>query len=166
MEYIPKLEFRDLIIERGSSKAKIGEILNIIKRIKSKKVVLQIFDSSSIANKTHLIGAYLNALIAFKNHTNRTRTPAMEMLLFAAMTRQIEDAIRIAGAKEDADFVVFSNNAAAFGKLSRLIKGRKKFDPNPAHVKGVMKKFGIKYNKAKNADVAILQKMATVRLDN
>jgi tRNA threonylcarbamoyladenosine modification (KEOPS) complex Cgi121 subunit len=163
---IPKLEIRGIIIERGASKGSIEEILHEIRKIKKKGVVLQIFDSNSIANKTHLMGAYLNTLIAFKNSTNKTKTPAMEMLLFAAMTEQVDDAIRIAGAKRNDDFILFSNNAAALGGLKGLIKQRKEFRPSPAHVKGVMKRLGIKYGKGKSADTAILQRIATVRLDN
>jgi tRNA threonylcarbamoyladenosine modification (KEOPS) complex Cgi121 subunit len=161
---IPKLEVKGIIIERGASKGSIDEILHEIRKIKKRDVVLQIFDSDSIANKAHLIGAYLNTLIAFKNSTNKTKTPAMEMLLFAAMTEQVDDAIRIAGAKRNGDFVVFSNNAAAFSKLKRLLKQRREFRPSPAHVKSVMKRFGIKYGKGKSADTAILQRIATVRL--
>jgi len=58
---------------------------------------VQLFDGERIAGREHLEIAAINALHAFKNGLNVSRTLAMETLLYASAQRQIEVAIRSLG---------------------------------------------------------------------
>lgn len=163
---IPKLEFKDFVVKTASSKKKVDELLDSIRTLNNKNTVVQIFDNKSIVNRTHLIGAYANALIAFKNHTNKTKNMEMEMLLFAAMTDQIGRAIEIAGAKTNSKFVLFSNKKSALNKL-RYIKVISDFNPSTAIERRVAKSIGIKFDsKGKTITTTVLQKMALSRLSS
>jgi tRNA threonylcarbamoyladenosine modification (KEOPS) complex Cgi121 subunit len=60
---------------------------------------IQFFDAELIATQEHLYFAVLNALQAFKNKTNLSKSPAMETLLFASTEDQIQKAIERCGIK-------------------------------------------------------------------
>jgi tRNA threonylcarbamoyladenosine modification (KEOPS) complex Cgi121 subunit len=60
---------------------------------------LQFFDAELIATQEHLYFAVLNALQAFKNKTNLSKSPAMETLLYASAEGQIQKAIERSGIK-------------------------------------------------------------------
>ena len=60
---------------------------------------IQFFDAEFIATKEHLLFAVINALEAFKNKTNLSKTPAMETMLYASAQRQIKKAIQKCGIK-------------------------------------------------------------------
>lgn len=163
---IPALEFKDFVIKRASSGREIGELVRLVGRLNGKSTVIQIFDGKMVANRIHLAGAYANAIIAFKNHSNKTRSLGMEMLLFAAMTDQIEDAIDIVGAKSSSDFIVFSDKKAAFAKIRHFLKIKSDFEDSPAHTKSVAAAFGIKGSRLESINARILQKMALSRLSS
>jgi tRNA threonylcarbamoyladenosine modification (KEOPS) complex Cgi121 subunit len=163
---IPELEFKDFIAKRASSKQDMNSLLDSVKKVNKNDTVVQIFNSKRIASRTHLIGAYANALIAFKNQTNKTKSTAMEMLLFAAMTDQIGDAIEIVGAKNPSDFVIFANKKDVLNKLNKQILLGSDFKPSAAALKNAAKAAGIKVEKKKVTEIEalILQKMAISRL--
>jgi tRNA threonylcarbamoyladenosine modification (KEOPS) complex Cgi121 subunit len=60
---------------------------------------IQFFDAELIATQEHLYFAVLNALQAFKNKTNLSKSPAMETLIYASAEGQIQKAIEICGIK-------------------------------------------------------------------
>ena len=60
-------------------------------------VDIQFFDAELIATQEHLYFAVLNALQAFKNKTNLSKSPSMETMLYASAQRQIQKAINRAG---------------------------------------------------------------------
>jgi len=60
---------------------------------------IQFFDADTIATQEHLYFAVLNALQAFKNKTNLSKSPAMETMLYASAQRQIQKAIERCGIK-------------------------------------------------------------------
>ncbi|MCL4429315.1 MAG: KEOPS complex subunit Cgi121 [Chloroflexi bacterium] len=62
-------------------------------------VDIQFFDAQLIATQEHLYFAVLNALQAFKNKTNLSKSPAMETILYASAQRQIQKAIERCGIK-------------------------------------------------------------------
>ena len=62
-------------------------------------VDIQFFDAELIATHDHLYFAVLNALQAFKNKTNFSKSPAMETMLYASAQRQIQKAIIRVGIK-------------------------------------------------------------------
>ena len=59
----------------------------------------QFFDAELIATQEHLYFAVLNALQAFKDKTNISKSIAMETILYASAQRQIKKAINRAGIK-------------------------------------------------------------------
>jgi len=65
----------------------------------SQNTDIQFFDADLIATQEHLYFAVLNALQAFKNKTNLSKTPAMETILYASAQRQIQKAIERCGIK-------------------------------------------------------------------
>ena len=60
---------------------------------------IQFFDAELIATQEHLYFAVLNALQAFKDKTNISKSIAMETILYASAQRQIKKAINRAGIK-------------------------------------------------------------------
>ncbi|HEX7482102.1 MAG TPA: KEOPS complex subunit Cgi121 [Candidatus Bathyarchaeia archaeon] len=58
---------------------------------------IQFFDAELIATQEHLYFAVLNALQAFKNKTNLSKSPEMETMLYASAQRQIQKAINRSG---------------------------------------------------------------------
>jgi tRNA threonylcarbamoyladenosine modification (KEOPS) complex Cgi121 subunit len=62
-------------------------------------VDIQFFDAELIATQEHLYFAVLNALQAFKNKTNLSKSTAMETMLYASAQRQIQKAIIHTGIK-------------------------------------------------------------------
>ncbi len=60
---------------------------------------VQFFEADYVATSQHLYFAVLNALQAFQNKTNRSKTPAMETILYASAQRQIQKAIERCGIK-------------------------------------------------------------------
>jgi tRNA threonylcarbamoyladenosine modification (KEOPS) complex Cgi121 subunit len=151
------------LIKVASSRATIEELLLEIAKInRDKEAVVQIFDPGRVINRTHLAGAYINAVEAFKGKTNISKSRGLEMLLFASMTNQINDAIKLVGAKDSKEFVLFANNSAAFGRVSHLLKSSKEFTRSKRGQLEAAARFGI-YAKG-DLDKFILQKMAISRL--
>ncbi len=68
-------------------------------RKQTQNVNIQFFDADLIATQEHLYFAVLNALQAFDNKTNFSKTPAMETMLYASGQRQIQKAIERSGIK-------------------------------------------------------------------
>jgi tRNA threonylcarbamoyladenosine modification (KEOPS) complex Cgi121 subunit len=58
---------------------------------------IQFFEADLIATQEHLYFAVLNALQAFKNKANLSKSIAMEIMLYASAQRQIQKAIIRAG---------------------------------------------------------------------
>ena len=62
-------------------------------------VELQFFDANLVATWQHLYFALLNALTAFKNRENLSKSVAMETMLYASGKRQIQKATQLLGIK-------------------------------------------------------------------
>jgi tRNA threonylcarbamoyladenosine modification (KEOPS) complex Cgi121 subunit len=62
-------------------------------------VDVQLFDAATVATWEHLYFAALNALTAFKNHENVSKSLAMETMLCASAQRQIKKATALMGIK-------------------------------------------------------------------
>ena len=62
---------------------------------------LQFFDAGLVATCEHLYFAILNALCAFQNKTNVSKSLAMETMLYASAQRQIKKAIQRCGIKPE-----------------------------------------------------------------
>lgn len=81
--------------------AKAEEFLKANRKQIQENVDLQFFDAELIATKEHLYFAILNALQAFQNKTNISKSLAMEALLYASAQRQIQRAIQRCGIKPE-----------------------------------------------------------------
>ena len=81
---------------------------------------MQLFDEKAIACREHLEFAYLNAVKIQQRGESRSKSLSMEMLLCAARTSQIGDAIKKAGAKTGKTFIVFSDSNKAYAKIEKL----------------------------------------------
>ena len=147
------------IIKEASSKFRIDELLKITSEINSTKgSTVQIFYPDMVIDEIHLAGAYMNAVAAFKSHANISKGVATEMMLFAAMTRQINDAIKLVGAKSNKKFVLFASNRSAYNKAKRVLDKAKEYKASNAHSIATAKKFGI--DAKKGLDLFVLQRMA------
>jgi len=81
--------------------SQIEEFLKANRKEKLKNIDLQFFDAQLIASQEHLYFAVLNALLAFKNKTNISKSMAMETILYASAQRQIQKAIQRSGIKPE-----------------------------------------------------------------
>jgi tRNA threonylcarbamoyladenosine modification (KEOPS) complex Cgi121 subunit len=81
------------------------EILNVEKFLETIRtrlkadVEFQLFDAKFVATWQHLYFATLNALTAFKNKENISKSLAMETMLYASAQHQIRRAMEIIGIK-------------------------------------------------------------------
>ena len=163
IERLSKIKTESLVIKEARPKAGVAELLDQINKAnRTKGNVVQAFDYDGVINKTHLLAAYINALMAFGSHSNKAKSASMEMLLFAAMTDQIGTAIETVGAKENSKILMFANSEKGFDGMRDLLKEIKEFRPSAQHTAQALKKFGIK--NTEDADRLVLQKMAMSRL--
>ncbi len=83
---------------RGISFGKAEAFLKASRK-RAENVDIQFFDADLIATQQHLYFAVLNALQAFKDKMNLSKSPAMETMLYASAQRQIQKAIERTGIK-------------------------------------------------------------------
>ena len=79
---------------------------------------IQLFDAELVATWQHLYFAVLNALMAFQNKSNLSKSLAVETVLYASAQRQIKKALELVGVKHG------STNVAvlALGGKADLVK--------------------------------------------
>lgn len=95
-------EFDKHIVVTGFKNVKIKnveEFLNAVNGEKPIGVDVQFFDARLVATWQHLYFATLNALTAFKNSENRSKSLAMETMMYASAQRQIRKAMGFIGIK-------------------------------------------------------------------
>ena len=155
-----------IVLKNASSNLGVNELLKSIKRLGSKNSVIQVFDNRSILSRSHLVGAYVNTLIAFKNKTNRTKSRDMEMLLFAAFTDQIGKAIETVGIKNTSKFIIFCNDPKLLNRIKKFAKIGSNFDPSFSEMNRAAKilKLQIIGKDQKQLELKVLERMALSRL--
>ena len=79
--------------------ARAEGLLKLNRKEKPQDGNVQFFNAQLIASSEHLVFAVLNALEAFKNKTNISKSLAMETMLYASAQRQIQKAIDFLGIK-------------------------------------------------------------------
>lgn len=79
----------------------IEEFLTIIRKEMPSNAEIQFFDAKFVATWQHLYFAALNALTAFKNKENISKSVAMETMLYASAQRQILKSMKLLGIKPD-----------------------------------------------------------------
>ncbi|MEM2911319.1 MAG: KEOPS complex subunit Cgi121 [Candidatus Bathyarchaeia archaeon] len=96
-------EFGKYIAIAGFRNAKIVNVETLLDAAKSKiglNVEFQFFNAKLVATWQHLYFASLNALTAFKNKTNISKSLAVEIMLYASAQRQIRRAMELIGIKK------------------------------------------------------------------
>ena len=119
---------------------------------------IQFIDYDSAISRDHLYAACINASVAFSEGTNIARSIGMEVLLFIAMTKQISEAIRIAGAKEGRRFIILCDDEGLYKPLERSIPNAKDFFTNK-NASSIASSYGVSGSTA-----SIMEKMAASRL--
>ncbi|MEM2937064.1 MAG: KEOPS complex subunit Cgi121 [Candidatus Bathyarchaeia archaeon] len=97
-------EFGKHIAIAGFKNVKISDVENFLETVRTKlkaDVEFQFFDAKFVATWQHLYFASLNALTAFKNKENISRSLAMEIMLYASAQHQIRRAMELIGIKPD-----------------------------------------------------------------
>jgi KEOPS complex subunit Cgi121 len=97
-------EFGKCAAITGFRNVKIKDTKEFLKKIRKEKpsnVETQFFDAKFVASWQHLYFAVLNALTAFKNKGNISKSLAMETLLYASAQRQIRKAMELLGIKSE-----------------------------------------------------------------
>lgn len=150
-----------LLLREVSLNVGLDSFLAAMRRAYTRGEIVQAFNPSSIVNRNHVLGACLNALISFREHTNVSRSVGTELLLFAAMTKQIGDAIKIVGAR-DKNHVLLLASKRGYVHMKRYIAGEKEFEVSRMHEIRAARLLGIRG--FEDIDLAVLNRMSAVRL--
>ena len=94
-------KFVEITGYRNIAFAKAEEFLKFNRKRNIPDIEIQFFDADLIASPQHLYFAIINALQAFQNKTNISKSPAMETILYASAQRQIQKAIQRIGIKPE-----------------------------------------------------------------
>jgi len=151
------------------AKGKIN-VEEVIKKLHEYCSPCQIFDADVICGEEHIITAYHHAKRAFKYGKNIAKSMEMEILLYVAARRQINDAIKFAGAKNNGKYAFLfvgksKKDAEDFVKMLGMKIDNRLLKPSIQK----LKKFGItekelkSVNKSMYADL-VLEKMALLEL--
>ena len=111
----------------GFHGAKVADPAAALKTLRESfpTVEIQLLRSDRVAGEEHLSFSARNALRAFSQHYERSRTLAMEVLVFASCQRQISRAIATLGltaGTRGVALVAFSSSQAAFNGLAEAIQ--------------------------------------------
>lgn len=149
-------EFSKYVAITGFKNAKIKDIKELLKKISREKpqnVEVQFFDASLVATWQHLYFAVLNALTAFKNKQNISKSLTMEAMLYASAQRQIRKAVELIGIKpnssEIATVIIGENQKTVENALSTVSKhieaerDDKVLEVTEAKAKEIQRVFGI-----------------------
>lgn len=147
-------EYAKYVEITGFKNTKILDVDELCERTKKeRKVEIQFFDAQKVATWEHLYFAALNTLNVFKERSNVSRSPAIEMMRFASARRQIREAMSTIGIKAG-----FSNIAVtivgneektvikALNEVAELIGGKRDdtvLELTPKKMKEIEKTFDL-----------------------
>ena len=126
----PIEEFGKYVAITGFGNARIKdaeEFLNQLRKESNADVEIQLFNAQLVATWEHLYFAALNALTAFKNKSNISKSLAMETLLYASAQHQIRKATELLGIKSTCKEIVvliLGNNTETVENTLTLIKNK------------------------------------------
>jgi tRNA threonylcarbamoyladenosine modification (KEOPS) complex Cgi121 subunit len=101
--YVKRLEeYGKFLAITALSNMKVEDVKKTLEEIRqiTYPAEVQIFDADRVAGEEHLFFASLNALNAFENKVNVSKSLAVEILLYASAQRQIKNAIEALGVNE------------------------------------------------------------------
>jgi len=113
-KYVEITGFRNVCVDNAEKFVKTA------RRQLPQSSCVQFFNAELIATWQHLYFAVLNALLAFKNERNISKSLAIETILYASAQRQIRKAINFIGVKcdvPDVAMVIIGENAKSVGIL-------------------------------------------------
>ncbi|MGC8649103.1 MAG: KEOPS complex subunit Cgi121 [Candidatus Micrarchaeia archaeon] len=145
-----------IIIKKCSSKLTIERLIANINN--NNLNCVQVFNPEFVINRVHLIAAYINAVNAFEEKNNISQKLNLELLLYSAMTRQIEKAIKRIGANDNKNFILFST-VEDYEKIRVYIDKEEEFSKSIKEQLDTAKKYNIIADK-KNLDYLIIQALA------
>lgn len=90
------------VFETSTGFSSSAELMAQLKAAAGLRVIAQAFDPHLVLSANHLLFAYLGAFKAFERRRSVAKTLQNELLLRAAATRKVSDAIRMIGVKEPA----------------------------------------------------------------
>jgi tRNA threonylcarbamoyladenosine modification (KEOPS) complex Cgi121 subunit len=128
-KYLEVTGFRSVTVEDAE------EFVKAARRELSESVWVQFFDAGLVATWQHLYFAVLNALLAFKNNRNISKSAAMETMLYASAQRQIRKALDFMGVKcaiADVAVAVVGESAEAVEALVAAVSKRVGKNPDDA----------------------------------
>lgn len=120
-EYVEITGFRNVDIKDAEE---------FVKKARGKadgNVWVQLFDADLVATWQHLYFAVLNALLAFRNRSNISKSAAMETILYASAQRQISKALPFIGVKsgsKNVALVILGKNSDAVGAFLSMVSNR------------------------------------------
>jgi KEOPS complex subunit Cgi121 len=103
------------------------EFLELIKKQKPPNAETQFFDAKLVASWEHLYFAVLDALTAFRNKENISKSLMMETMLYASAQRQIRKAVELLGIKpgtSDIALLIVGQNSDTVKSASEAISSR------------------------------------------
>ncbi len=158
------LDTSKLFIRNVSSRLELDAFLARLDAINScAGCTVQVFHPGSIVSRLHVEGAYVNAVAAFRTKTNISKKIHVEMLLFAAMTRQISKAVGTVGVRSTGSMVLFANGGAAYSKAKVLLA--RDSDLIISRSESIAKSRRLGIGAGQDADALLLQRMVVSRLD-
>jgi tRNA threonylcarbamoyladenosine modification (KEOPS) complex Cgi121 subunit len=143
------------------------EFVKVAREETPQTVWIQFFDAELIATWQHLYFAVLNALLAFRNERNISKSVAMEVMLYASAQRQIRKAIQLIGVKRDSAnvvVVIIGENPDSVQAVLSAVSKRVGAEPDETvleltkeKTQGIRKAFGIGANELE----AVMEKKNT-----
>jgi KEOPS complex subunit Cgi121 len=126
-KYVELTGFRNININDAA------EFVKAAREETSQTAWVQFFDAELVATWQHLYSAVLNALLAFRNERNISKSVAMEVMLYASAQRQIRKAIQLMGVKRDSvnvAVVIIGENPAAVQVVLSAVSKRVGAEPD------------------------------------
>jgi len=146
-KYVEITGFRNLGIEDAE------EFVKAARKGTPQSSWVQFFNAELVATWQHLYFAVLNALLAFKNERNISKSVAMEAMLYASAQRQIRKAIDLMGVKcssADVAVVIIGESAESVESFLSAVSKRVGEEPDDTvlelskeKVQGIREAFGI-----------------------
>lgn len=119
---IKLIEFNQFLAVLGFKEVRILSVKNFLNKVRKKtnNIPLQIFDANCIAGEKHILFATLNALNAFKQNRNISKSIEVEILIYASGQRQITKALEMIGLKEDTSEIAVAFITTKENEIKRI----------------------------------------------
>jgi len=143
-------KFAEITGYKNIAFAKAEEFLKTNRKEIEKVVDVQFFDTELVATQEHLYFAAINALQAFQNKTNISKSLSMETILYASGQRQIKKAIQRCGIKletKNMGAVIIGENQAQLKTMLQAVTKCVGSDPDE-HVLDMTETKKVKIKKA------------------